>query len=55
MGACVPQTEAVTGEAIGLGAEKAEAHLLPWVCLAGDLCRGSLSHGLSGLANMLRA
>lgn len=34
MGACVPQTEAGMGEAIGLGAEKAEAHLLPWVCLA---------------------
>lgn len=34
MGACVPPTEAGTGEAIGLGAEKAEAHLLPRVCLA---------------------
>lgn len=29
-----PLTEAGTGEAVGLGAEKAKANLLPWVCLA---------------------
>lgn len=52
-GACVPHTEVGRGEGTGLEIEKAEAHLLLWVCLTRGPVQLTLNHGLGQLANIL--